>query len=228
MTDEKHLRHLGIICDGNRRWAKDRGLPTLEGHLSGFERVKLLVDAFLPTEIEFISFFLFSTENWGRSETEVNYLMQLVRTKLPSLVKKLEKNNLRLAVMGRPEPVDPKLWANLMEAEQRTAQNSGKTVAVCFNYGGQWEIVDAANQAIARGEQLADSTDFAKYLYHPEIPACDVIVRTSGEQRISGFQLWRAAYAEFMFLDKFFPDLEASELDSILDEFHGRSRRFGK
>ena len=113
--------------------------------------------------------------------------MQLVRTKLPSLIKKLEKNNLRLAVMGRPDPVDPKLWASLMEAEERTAKNTGKTVAICFNYGGQWEIVDAANRAIARGEPILDPADFAKNLYHPEIPACDVIARTSGEQRISGF-----------------------------------------
>ena len=130
--------------------------------------------------------------------------------------------------MGRPDPVDPKLWASLMEAEERTAKNTGKTVAICFNYGGQWEIVDAANRAIARGEPILDPADFAKNLYHPEIPACDVIARTSGEQRISGFQLWRAAYAEFMFLDKFFPALETSDLDSILDEFHGRQRRFGK
>lgn len=228
MAAENQLRHLGIICDGNRRWAKERGLPTLEGHTKGFNKVEVIIDALRDTEVEFASFFMFSTENWDRSEAEISYLMKLMQTKLSNLVKKAMKDNLRLAIMGRPEPVDPKIWQTLMDAEQETSQNTGKTVCICFNYGGLWEITDAANRAIEAGQKIKDPEDFVQYLYHPEIPPCDLIVRTSGEQRISGFQLWRAAYSEFLFLDKNFPAIEKEDCDAMIAEFHHRQRRFGK
>lgn len=228
MSTENKLRHLGFICDGDRRWARERGLPTIEGHTKGFSKSEMIIDALKETEVEVISFFLFSTENWGRSQAEVDYLMKLIQAKIASLGKKLMKENARFVVMGRPEPVDPKLWAELMETEQRTAKNTGKTVCICFNYGGQWEIVDAANRAIAAGKSLENPDDFAGYLYHPEVPPCDLIVRASGEQRISGFQLWRAAYSELLFLDKYFPALEQEDIEMILDEYHYRQRRFGK
>jgi len=175
-----------------------------------------------------VSFFLFSTENWGRSKQEVDYLMRLTRTKFPSLIQKLEKEDLRIAIMGRPKPVAPDIWEMLMDAEARTAKNTGKTVCICFNYGGQWEIVDAVNRVVSDKKEIKDPADFAKYLYHPEVPPCDLIVRTSGEQRISGFQLWRAAYAELLFLDKYFPALEGKDIADIIAEYHQRQRRFGK
>lgn len=224
----KELKHIGFIADGNRRWARSHGLPTLEGHRRGFDKVEVIIDALKNTEVEYISFYLFSTENWDRSEEEVSYLMKLAGDKIDSLTKKLEKENIKIVIMGRPEPVDPKLWAKMMNAEEKTKHNTGMTVCICFNYGGQWEIADAATKAIEAGETELSPESFAKYLYHPEVPGCDLIVRTSGEERISGFQLWRAAYSEFWFIEKNFPDIEAEDCQQALAEYHGRGRRFGK
>ncbi len=223
------LTHLGLIVDGNRRWARERNLPTLVGHTKGFDKLDTVIDFYKDSdEVKFLSFFLFSTENWDRSQAEIKYLMELVDKRLDSLVKKCLKNNIRIAVMGRPEPVNPKLWRKILQAEEDTKDNTGLTICVCFNYGGHWEIADAATRAIAAGETELTPATFAKYLYHPEVPSCDMIVRTSGEQRLSGFQLWRAAYSEFLFLDKYFPAIEEEDCKNILQEFHSRSRRFGK
>lgn len=222
------LRHIGFIVDGNRRWAKARGLPTIEGHRRGFDKVEMVIDELKDTEVEFASFYLFSIENWNRSKEEVNYLMNLAEKKIERLTKKAEKENLRIVIMGRAEPVKPELWAKMMNAEERTKNNDGLTICVCFNYGGHWEIADAATKAIQAGEQEVTPEILAQYLYHPEVPNCDLIVRTSGEERISGFQLWRAAYAEFWFIEKNFPDIEASDCNAALAEYHTRQRRHGK
>lgn len=226
MTEQ--LKHIGFIADGNRRWARARGLPTLEGHRRGFDKVEVIIDALKNSEVEYISFYLFSTENWDRSEEEVSYLMKLASDKIDKLTQKLSKNNIRIVIMGRPEPVDPKLWTKMQNAEDQTKQNTGLTVCICFNYGGQWEIADAATRAIAAGETTLTPETFSQYLYHPEVPNCDLIVRTSGEERISGFQLWRAAYSEFWFIEKNFPDLEAEDCAAALEEYHSRNRRHGK
>lgn len=222
------LTHIGFIADGNRRWARSRGLPTLEGHRQGFDKVQLIVDALKDTEVKFVSFFVFSTENWDRSEEEISYLMKLIGDSIGKLAKKAKNDNLRIVLLGRPEPVDPKLWQRLMKVEAETKDNTGLTVCFCFNYGGKWEIADAATKAVAAGETEFTPEIFAKYIYHPEVPDCDLIIRTSGEERISGFQLWRAAYSEFLFLDKHFPDIDAEDCRAALEEFHNRSRRFGK
>lgn len=224
----KPLEHIGFIADGNRRWARDHHLPTLEGHRRGFDKVEVIIDALKNTEVEYISFYLFSTENWNRTEEEVSYLMQLVGDKIKSLTKKLKKQNLRIVIMGRPEPVDPDLWSKMMQAEQETMNNTGMTVCICFNYGGEWEIADAATKAVQAGETKLTPQTFAKYLYHPEVPSCDLIIRTSGEQRLSGFQLWRSAYSEFWFIEKNFPDLSSEDCLAALEEYHNRGRRFGK
>lgn len=222
------LTHLGFIVDGNRRWAKERGLPTLEGHRRGVKKVEEVIEALKNTEVKFITFFLFSTENWNRSPEEVKYLMALVRENLPRMAKKIQAENGRFVILGRPENVEPSLWQELMQLEANTEDNSGPTVGICFNYGGQWEIADAATKAIASGEKELTPETFAKYVYHPEIPPCDMIVRTSGEERISGFMLWRAAYAELLFLDKYFPGINKDDCEEIIKEFHSRQRRFGK
>lgn len=221
--------HVGFIADGNRRWARSHGLPTLEGHRRGAIATETIIDYFKNSEeVKFVSFFVFSTENWDRSAEEIDYLMKLLSEKIEKLAKTYDKQNVRLIIMGRPEPVDPDIWARLMKAEEDTKDNTGLTVCICFNYGGKWEIADAATKAISAGETALTPETFAKYLYHPEVPACDMIVRTSGEQRISGFQLWRAAYAEFLFLKKHFPEITTQDCDFVLEEFHRRNRRFGK
>lgn len=222
------LIHLGFIVDGNRRWARSRGLPTFEGHRQGFDKVEEIIDQLKDTEVKYVSFYLFSTENWDRSPEEIKYLMDMADRRIGELLKKALKENLRIAVFGRPEPVKPKLWSKMMDAEAKTKDNTGLTVCICFNYGGKWEIADAATKAIAAGETELTPETFAKYIYHPEIPACDLIVRTSGEQRISGFHTWRSAYAEFWFIEKNFPDMTGDDALAAINEFHGRQRRFGK
>lgn len=224
----ENLTHIGIIADGNRRWAKAHNLPTLEGHRKGSNVVEMIVDELKLTDIKFISFYVFSTENWDRSEDEVNYLMKLVSDSIERFGDKAKKENLRILLLGRPDPVDPKLWQKLIKIEEATKNNTGLTVCFCFNYGGQWEIVDAARKMQAAGDANFTPENFRKYLYHPEVPDCDLIVRTSGEQRLSGFQLWRSNYAEFLFLEKHFPEITKADIAYILDEYRQRQRRHGK
>lgn len=224
----EQLTHLGFICDGNRRWARSRGLPTLEGHRRGFNKVEVIIDALKDTEVKYVSFFLFSTENWDRTAAEINYLMDLARKKIDNLTKKAIEEGQRIVIMGRSDPVDPELWAKMLNAEEQTKDNTGLTICICFNYGGHWEIADAATKAIAAGELELSPETFRKYIYHPEVPDCDLIIRTSGEERISGFQLWRAAYSEFWFIQKHFPEIEAEDCMAALEEYHSRQRRFGK
>lgn len=221
-------RHIGFIVDGNRRWAKERNLPTMEGHRRGFSRVEKVATKMIDSGIEFVSFYLFSTENWNRSEAEVSYLMDLLRKNVKRLQKKFVKENIRCVVMGREEPAPKDLLAALSELEEKTKNGTRGTVCICFNYGGQWEIADAVSKIIAAREKEITPEVVAKYLYHPEVPPCDLIVRTSGEERISGFQLWRASYSEFLFLKKYFPSITDKDCDIILETFKSRSRRFGK
>lgn len=225
---DKKIKHIGFIVDGNRRWAKAHNLPTIEGHRKGAKKVELVVEALAEKQIDYITFFIFSTENWKRSPEEVSYLMKLIMETIDNLVIKLEKHNMRCLILGRKAGVDPKIWQKLQSAEDRTQHNTGTTVCICFNYGGQQEIVDATNKAILSGQTDLSISDFEQYLYHPEVPNLDLLVRTSGEQRISGFMLWRAAYAEMLFIDKNFPDINRADCDLILDEFQRRHRRFGK
>lgn len=222
------LTHIGFIADGNRRWAKQRGLPSVKGHQEGFKKFEMIVDELLDTDVKYVSFYVFSTENWNRSPEEVNYLMELIGSKIDFFLKKAIKQNLRITVMGRSEHVDPALWQKLMDVEAKTQDNNALTVCFCFNYSGQWEIADAATKAFTAGETEFTPEIFRKYLYHPEVPDCDLIVRTSGEERLSGFQLWRSSYAELLFLEKHFPALKPEDIRFVLDTYNNRQRRFGK
>lgn len=224
----KKLKHLGFIVDGNRRWARERHLPTLEGHRRGMNQVEAVVDALQNTEVEYATFFLFSVENWNRSPEEVDYLMDLAWTSIDRLAKKLHKHNGRLLILGRQEHVDPKLWQKIESAQDLTKNNTGLKVGICFNYSGHWEIVDAARKAHEANEEVWTPETFRKYLYCPEVPDLDMIVRTSGENRLSGFMLWRASYAEFLFVQKYFPDIAEQDVTDIIEEYHRRDRRFGK
>ena len=219
--------HLGFIVDGNRRWAKERGLPTIEGHKMGLKKVEMTVEEAAKAGIEYITFYVFSTENWNRAKEEVGYLMQMAATQIPRLAAKMAKNNVKCVVLGGEDHVNEKLLKTIRRAEEITKDCTGTTVCFCFNYGGQQEIVDAAKKLAESG---ADFTveNFNKSIYHPEIPPCDMIIRTSGEQRISGFMLWRAAYSEFLFLDKYYPDMEPEDISNIISEYNSRNRRFGK
>jgi len=230
MKNERILpRHVGFIVDGNRRWARERNLPTLEGHRRGFSIVEKVATKMVNEGVEFVSFYLFSTENWDRSEEEVSYLMDLLRHNVKRLQKKFVKENIRCVVMGRSEPAPKDLLEALATLEEKTKDGTRGTVCICFNYGGQWEIADAVSKMIEVGVEGEITPEVvSKYLYQPEVPACDLIVRTSGEERISGFQLWRASYSEFLFLKKYFPSITTKDCEKILENFANRSRRFGK
>ena len=236
MTNHIIPEHIGFILDGNRRWAKKRNLPTLEGHRAGYNRLIDLAHFAKNSGVKYVSAFVFSTENWNRSKEEVDYLMGLLLKMFMRDAKKLVREGFRVVVLQKRLPAKGALFAKIQkridELEQLSAQLSdkdfnGTTLALCFNYGGHMEIVEAAEKLAASGQEFTEE-NFAKFIYHPEIPACDLIVRTSGEERISGFQLWRAAYAEFMFVDKNWPDFSEEDFTNVLGEFSLRSRRFGK
>lgn len=221
------LEHLGIIADGNRRWAKSQGLPTIEGHKRGLQSIKKLVNGAMESGIKYITFYVFSTENWGRSEAEVSYIMKLAETRILKYAEEMKSKNGKMIILGSKDRVSPKLMSIIEKAEKMTEDCDGITVGFCFNYGGEKEIADAATIASTIEKEITPET-IRKHLYHPEVPDIDMVVRTSGEERISGFMLWRASYAEFMFVKKYFPEMEESDIKEILKEYEKRNRRFGK
>ena len=222
-------QHIGYIVDGNRRWAQKHGLPTYEGHLAGYNAITDVALASFDAGVSFVSAYIFSTENWKRSEDEVGKLMSLVLRLLTSDVTILEKNNVRLRILGSRDGVSDKILAAIADAEKRTENNTHGTLALCFNYGGQLEIVDACKKVVQSGVTAGEITPelIAQNLYAPEVPPADLIVRTSGEQRLSNFMLWRAAYSEFLFLEKQWPDMTKEDVTAILEEYERRGRRFG-
>ena len=221
------LVHLGVIADGNRRWAKERGLPSIEGHRQGLKSIEKLVNGAMEAGIKYITFYVFSTENWGRSEKEVSYILKLAETKIMGYAEKMKARNGRMVILGSKNKIPPKLLTIIEKAEELTADCDGITVGFCFNYGGELEIADAANIALEAEGEITPET-IHKHLYHPEIPDIDMVVRTSGEERISGFMLWRASYAEFMFIKKYFPEMGEEDIKDIVAEYEKRNRRFGK
>ena len=231
MTDEQidPPSHVGFIVDGNRRWAKKHGLPTYEGHLAGYNAIQEVAIAALDSGVKYVSAYVFSTENWKRSQSEVGKLMGLVLKLLTSDLPIFDERNIRLKILGSREKVSPKILQAIDAAELRTASNTAGTLVVCFNYGGQLEIADACKKIVQSGISADQVTPelISQNLYSPEIPPLDVVVRTSGEQRLSNFMLWRSAYSELIFVDKLWPDMTKDDVDDILKEYLRRSRRFG-
>lgn len=221
--------HIGYIVDGNRRWAKEHGLPTYEGHLAGYEALKDVVIETANAGVKYISLYTFSTENWKRAEEEVNGLMKLMMRLFKTDLHMLIDEGLRLVVLGSREGLPEKMSEAIDVAQEKTSAGTKATIAVCFNYGGQQELVYATQQMIQEGVKAEDVTieSFAQHLYHPDVPPCDLIVRTSQEQRLSNFMLWRSAYSEFIFLDKFWPDMRKADVTAIIEEYNRRQRRFG-
>ena len=222
-------RHVGYIVDGNRRWAKSHGIPTYEGHLAGYNTLKDIAIETIDRGVEFVSAYVFSTENWQRSADEVRRLMLLVLQLLTSDLPEFQKRNIRLRILGSRNGVDAKIVKAIEKAEAETVNNTAGTVALCFNYGGQLEIVDAVKEIVRVGMPADTITEqtIAGYLYGPDIPPIDMVVRTSGEQRLSNFMLWRSAYSELLFLKKNWPDMTNDDVTFIMEEYARRQRRFG-
>lgn len=222
-------RHIGYVVDGNRRWAKKHGLPTYEGHLAGYNALKDIAIATLDEGVEYMSAYIFSTENWKRSADEIKGLMGLTLKLLTADVPQFNVHNVRLKVIGSRRGVDKKIIKAIEGAEAATASNDGGTLALCFNYGGQLEISDAVKKIVQSGIAADDVTPelITENLYVPEVPPMDLVVRTSGEMRLSNFMLWRAAYSEIIFLDQMWPDMTKDDVTAIIKEYSRRQRRFG-
>ena len=222
-------QHVGFIVDGNRRWAKKHGLPTYEGHLAGYNALKDILLETLSRGVKYASAYVFSTENWKRSEEEVGHLMGLLLKILEADVPIFVEHNVRLRVVGSREGLSEAIINAIDRAEATTAELDGGELLLCLNYGGQLEIADAVKEIIRLGVSADDVTPelIAQHLYAPEVPPCDIIVRTSGEQRLSNFMLWRSAYSELIFINKAWPDMTKRDVTSILKEYSRRKRRFG-
>lgn len=222
-------RHIGYIIDGNRRWAKAHGLPAYEGHLAGYNALKDVLIATLHAGVRYASAYVFSTENWRRSADEVGHLMGLLLKVLESDVPVFVENNVRLRVIGSRGQLSPALIKAIDRAEATTRDLDGGDLLLCLNYGGHVEIADAVKAIMQEGYAAEDVTPelVAEHLYAPDVPPCDLIVRTSGEQRLSNFMLWRSAYSELLFLDKAWPDMTPSDVTNVLQTYAGRHRRFG-
>ncbi len=220
--------HIAFICDGNRRWAEARGLPPLMGHRAGIANFENLVDWFIARGVTTITFFIFSTENWNRSDEEVGFLMDLFYTELKKNLKHALEKNLRYRVIGSRARLPKKLADMCDKLETESAENTAGTVVFALNYGGQDEIINAVNDAIAEGKQVTRET-FETFLDTGELLPVDLMVRTSNEFRISNFLLWKLAYAELLFVPEHWPELVKSEKlwQFVLDEYAKRNRRFG-
>jgi undecaprenyl diphosphate synthase len=219
--------------DGNGRWAAARGLPRSEGHRRGVEALRRAVRAAGELGIRYLTIFSFSSENWSRPVAEVNELMGLLRRFVRNDLADLHQNNVRVRIIGDRNGLSPDIGPLLIEAEELTRNNTGLNLIVAFNYGARQEIARAARrigEAVARGELKTDDIDvdrFSSFLDAPDVPDPDLIIRTSGEQRLSNFLLWQAAYSELVFVPGFWPDFDRATLEAVITEFRRRERRFG-
>ena len=223
-------RHVAIIMDGNGRWATKRLLPRVAGHVKGVEAVRGCVEACVERGIEYLTLFAFSSENWRRPEEEVSLLMRLFVTALEREVSKMHANNIRLKVVGDLSRFDAKLREMIANAERRTANNTRLTVTICANYGGRWDIIQAAGKMAAAHPGATGFTEeqLAEHLAMAYAPEPDLFIRTGGEERISNFLLWQLAYSELYFTDTFWPDFDIGSLDAAIASYQHRERRFGR
>ena len=234
MNKGKIPKHIAFIMDGNGRWAKERGLSRVIGHREGVESVRVILKAGRDLGIKVLTFFAFSTENWDRPKKEVDTLMRYLSHFLDKEIKELHENNVRFMVIGGGDPLPKQLQKKIKDAEKKTEANSGSTMVLAVNYGSRQEIVNAAknfandvSSGCARIEDL-DVDSFKKYLFTAELPDPDMLIRTSGEMRISNFLLWQLSYAELYFTEKYWPDFRRPELEEAILEFQRRERRYGR
>jgi undecaprenyl diphosphate synthase len=221
--------HLGFIIDGNRRWAKAQGLSPQEGHAAGYRVLKDVLIDVLDRGVRYVSVYIFSTENWNRDPTEVRHLMQLFLKVLRDDAELFIEHRVRVRVLGSRERLGKFLRRAIDDIEERTRMLDGGQLLLCLNYGGQQEITNAVNSMLAQGVGRGEVTPalLEQFLYTPDIPPCDMIVRTGGERRLSNFMLWRSAYSELMFIRKYWPEMTKHDVTRILSEYARRTRRFG-
>ena len=219
-------KHIAIIMDGNGRWAKARHLPRTAGHKRGVDTTKAVVKHAGEIGVEYLTLYAFSTENWMRPEGEVKDLMAMLRRFLKSDAIELLDNDVRLRVIGNRDRLSNDIVAMIESLENKSKNNNGMNLIIALDYGGRQEILNAVNNAIEIGENIKEE-DFSKYLYTANIPDPDLLIRTSGEKRISNFLLWQCAYSEFVFTDILWPDFKPEDFDECIHEYQNRDRRYG-
>ena len=220
------IRHIAFIMDGNGRWAKKRHLPREYGHSPGAKKFREIIRHCADRGINCVTVYAFSTENWKRPKKEVNTIMKLFRDYIQEAERDFEKNDVRVIFIGNRSVFDKRIQSEMEKVENLTALRS-KTLCVAINYGGRGEIVDAVNSLIAGGAVSVTEEDITNAIYSGVVPPPDLIVRTGGEMRLSNFLLWQSAYAELFFTDTLWPDFTTTEVDSIIEEFYRRNRRYG-
>ncbi|PKG96051.1 polyprenyl diphosphate synthase [Paraglaciecola sp. MB-3u-78] len=234
LVESSMPQHVAIIMDGNGRWAKKKGKIRTFGHKAGVKAVRASVSYALKNGVKVLTLFAFSSENWNRPAEEVGVLMELFKMVLGSEVKKLHKNNVKLKIIGDTSRFDSKLVSRISEAEALTEKNDSLVLNIAANYGGRWDIVNAAKELITQVQagQIdvadIDETTFTRHTCAADLPAVDLLIRTGGEQRISNFLLWQIAYAELYFSEDFWPDFNEAVFQTAVDAFNDRQRRFGK
>ncbi|MCL2331184.1 MAG: polyprenyl diphosphate synthase [Proteobacteria bacterium] len=233
-TNDQLPQHIAFIMDGNRRWAAARGKPGLYGHKVGADVAAKVAEYLIKRGVGTVSFYVFSIENWGRDAAEVDFLMKFIQSEMPKLAARAAKNNIRMKFIGRRDHLAPKILKLCDKFEKDTAENTAGTLAFALDFGGQDEIVRAANDAIEyyrnnpTNDQRLTTADFESFMDTGELLPVDLMVRTSGEQRISNFMLWKLAYAELMFIPEHWPEVDEKILERILGDYAKRQRRFGK
>ena len=222
-------RHVAIIMDGNGRWAKKRGLPRLVGHNAGGDNIRPVVKIFDNYGVEYLTLYMFSTENWNRPRIEVAGLLTLLGKKIGQETQAFHEENIRLLHLGRLDRLSQKLKEKVQAAVELTKDNTGLTLCLAFDYGGRDEIVQAARRIASAGiaDDNIDESVFVRYLYSPDIPDPDLVIRTGGESRLSNFLLWQAAYSELYFTPVLWPDFGRKDIEEALSEYKRRQRRFG-
>lgn len=225
--------HVAIIMDGNGRWAKQRGLPRMAGHREGMQRAKEIIRLAAKKGIKVLTLFAFSAENWSRPKEEVDALMRFLDKFLTSQINELQKNRVRLIVIGRSDPLPKNIQLKLKDAQEETKGNQGLTLVLALNYGARQEILDAVKalcDSVVRGElnlEQVDEKRFSDHLYTAALPDPDLLIRTSGEMRLSNFLLWQLSYAELYFPKKYWPDFRQKDFEKALNAYRKRERRFG-
>ncbi|MDO8669081.1 MAG: polyprenyl diphosphate synthase [Candidatus Buchananbacteria bacterium] len=225
----QQVKHIAFIMDGNRRFAKQKGLPTLEGHRRGYNKMKEVGDWCIQRGIKYITVYAFSTENWKRSKEEVNYLMRLLQTALTKELNEFTKRGIRLKVIGSRERLSKATIKAIDNAEKETANNKKGTLNIALNYGGRLEIAEAVKKIVEKkvpADKITEET-ISENIWTAGQPDPDIVVRTSGEQRLSGFLTWQAVYSELFFVAHHWPGFTEKDLDGILDDYNNRHRRFG-
>ncbi|HEX4296887.1 MAG TPA: isoprenyl transferase [Devosia sp.] len=225
--------HVGVIMDGNGRWAKARGKPRTEGHVAGVRALRGLVESCINLGIEYLTVFSFSSENWTRPKDEISFIFGLLRRFVASDLEKLHRNNVRVRIIGARQGLDDSLRRLIAEVEATTAMNTGLKLQVAFNYGGKAEIAEAVRRIASlvaagrlRAEDITEDT-IGRALYTSGLPDPDLIIRTSGEQRFSNFLLWQGAYSELVFVEENWPDFDDAAFRRVLEDYSGRDRRYG-